>query len=295
MSRMNGHHHEEVEDKLVEIPQYSLIKLRNMFKANWPKNITAYYLIENYMEWLEKVNNIKNLKIYCLNGEWRKDGTFVIIDRYRLFMYTLDESNKKLKRILNLLDWSKGFDVSSVCQRHLPAVLQVMEKKRLPIEKSFMLNFHYLPKEEALKFDTAAPEGIYLKQLVPSDGQKINDLWPHAHNGSLYFIQRLIEMNLNIGAFTKEEDELIAWCLRIEMGSFGSLQVDERFQRRGLGSLMVKLMSRRLAEQSKDITAGIVDSNYKSRQMFQKLGFKHIDDTHWFTIAPTIPHYRWVD
>lgn len=79
MSRMNGHHHEEVEDKLVEVPQYSLIKLRNMFKANWPKNITAYYLIENYMEWLEKVNNIKNLKIYCLNGEWRKDGTFVII------------------------------------------------------------------------------------------------------------------------------------------------------------------------------------------------------------------------
>lgn len=74
---MNGH--AEEADKLVEIPQYSLIKLRNMYKANWPKNITAYYLIENYMEWLEKVNNMKNLKIYSLNGEWRKDGTFVII------------------------------------------------------------------------------------------------------------------------------------------------------------------------------------------------------------------------
>lgn len=131
--------------------------------------------------------------------------------------------------------------------------------------------------------------------MVPSDGAKINDLWPHAHNGSLYFIQRLIEMNLNIGAFTKDEDELIAWCLRIEMGSFGSLQVDERFQRRGLGSLIVKIMSKRLAETGKDITAGIVDSNYKSRNMFQKLGFKHIDDTHWFTILPTIPHFRWVD
>jgi hypothetical protein len=69
-------------------------------------------------------------------------------------MYTLDETNKKLKRILNLLDWSKGFDVSSVCQRHLPAVLQIIEKKRLPVVHSFMLNFHYLPKEEALLFDT---------------------------------------------------------------------------------------------------------------------------------------------
>jgi hypothetical protein len=72
----DSHH---AEDKLVEVPQYSLIKFRNMFKANWPKHITAYYLIENYMEWLEKVNNIKNLKIYSLNGDWRKDGTFVII------------------------------------------------------------------------------------------------------------------------------------------------------------------------------------------------------------------------
>lgn len=74
-------------------------------------------------------------------------------DRYRLFMYTLDESNKKLKRALNLLDWSKGFDVSSVCQRHLPAVLQIIEQKSLPVTRSFMLNFHYLPKEEALQFD----------------------------------------------------------------------------------------------------------------------------------------------
>lgn len=66
-------------DKLVEIPQYSLIKLRNLFKANWPAHISGYYLIDNYMTWLERVNNIKNLKIYSLDGEWRKDGTFVII------------------------------------------------------------------------------------------------------------------------------------------------------------------------------------------------------------------------
>lgn len=176
-------------DKLVEIPQYSLIKLRNLFKANWPDHIAAYYLIDNYMTWLERVNNIKNLKIYSLDGEWRKDGTFVIIvsnlskknntnlkysyfhntrgrliviifylfsitqDRYRLFLYTLDDSLKSLKRILNILDWSKGFDVSSVCERHLPALLDIFERKKLPIHHSFMLNFHYLPKEDAKAFD----------------------------------------------------------------------------------------------------------------------------------------------
>lgn len=98
MSRMNGHHHEDTaEDKLVEVPQYSLIKLRNMFKANWPKNITAYYLIENYMEWLEKVNNMKNLKIYSLNGDWRKDGTFVII--VSIFIFCSCEIVKYLRKI----------------------------------------------------------------------------------------------------------------------------------------------------------------------------------------------------
>lgn len=82
------------EDKLVEIPQYSLIKLRNLFKANWPAHISAYYLIDNYMTWLERVNNIKNLKIYSLNGEWRKDGTFVIIVRIRnAILYKLTHFN----------------------------------------------------------------------------------------------------------------------------------------------------------------------------------------------------------
>jgi hypothetical protein len=68
-------------------------------------------------------------------------------------MYTLDESLQSLKRILEILDWSKGFDVSSVCQRHVPALLQIFESKKLSVDHSFMLNFHYLPKEEAKSFD----------------------------------------------------------------------------------------------------------------------------------------------
>ena len=154
MAQINGAIADEhIDDKLIEVPQYSLIKLRNLFKVNWPKHCVAYFIIENYLEWLEKLSNIKNLKIYCLNGDWRSDGTFVIMDRYRLFMYTFDENHKKLKRLLNLLDWSKGFDVSSVCKRHLPAILYIIETKRLEVEKSFVTNFHYLPKEEAAKFE----------------------------------------------------------------------------------------------------------------------------------------------
>lgn len=69
MANMN-HITDNKNDHLVEVPQYSLIKLRNMFKQNWPKHCVAFSLIDNYMVWLEKVSNIKNLKIYCLNGEF---------------------------------------------------------------------------------------------------------------------------------------------------------------------------------------------------------------------------------
>lgn len=273
MSKTNGHHADDTfaEDKLIEVPQYSLIKFRNMFKANWPEHITAYYLIENYMEWLEKVNNMKNLKIYSLNGEWRKDGTFVIIVSY-CFLKSYKLKRKEISFFKNYLRhiatkltffrhrtaivclctrltsptrsssefwtcWTGAkastfrLFVNVICQLSYKSLRRsdcqlvtrlcltstTCRKKTLLSLTQRELNFHQ--KIETLlnlflMASDSSPEGIYLKQLVPEHGEKINELWPHKHNGSLYFIQRLIEMNMNIGAFTKEDDELIAWCLR---------------------------------------------------------------------------------
>ena len=42
MSKTNGNADEtHVGDKLIKVPQYSLVKFRNMFKANWPMHITG--------------------------------------------------------------------------------------------------------------------------------------------------------------------------------------------------------------------------------------------------------------
>lgn len=67
-------------------------------------------------------------------------------------MYTLDETSEELETILNLIDWSKGF-VACACQRHVDSLKKIFNDKNLPIEHSFILNLHYLPKEEANKFD----------------------------------------------------------------------------------------------------------------------------------------------
>jgi hypothetical protein len=43
----------------------------------------------------------------------------------------------------------------------------------LPVEKSFMLNFHYLPKEEALGFDCTWVEKKILKNLMSEIFEKM--------------------------------------------------------------------------------------------------------------------------
>ena len=68
-----------IADKLVEVSQMEWIELRDMFLINWPENHVAYHTIDNFVQWFRKESDIKNLKIYSLNGSWRSDGTYVIV------------------------------------------------------------------------------------------------------------------------------------------------------------------------------------------------------------------------
>lgn len=58
------------------------------------------------------------------------------------------------------------------------------------------------------------PTSIHLKPMNPDVDAKIaDDVWPNKHDGSLFFLKRLIELNPNIGAYN-ENNELVAWCFR---------------------------------------------------------------------------------
>lgn len=66
-------------------------------------------------------------------------------------MYTLDLSNEKLSRLLNLLDWSIGLKVSSFLKRHRSAVLDTVQKKHLKIEYDSHTPLYFLAQEDAQK------------------------------------------------------------------------------------------------------------------------------------------------
>ena len=89
--------------------------------------------------------------------------------------------------------------------------------------------------------------------------------------------------NVSVGAFN-EQDELVAWCYRYNMGALNALQVDARYYRRGFGTLILKAISKQLAETDQDSFGFVVIDNEPSQATFNKLGFRIIDSNHWIVI-----------
>ncbi|XP_023031450.1 uncharacterized protein LOC111518548 [Drosophila willistoni] len=92
--------------------------------------------------------------------------------------------------------------------------------------------------------------------------------------------RRLIQYNVSVGAYDGT-GKLIAWCLRHTNGSLGLLQVLESHRRLGLGSLMVRYLSKTISALGDVVQAPVVPENIPSRKMFEKLGFQSIDKIHW--------------
>lgn len=62
-----------------------------------------------------------------------------------------------------------------------------------------------------------------------------------------------------------------------------ALQTDPNYLGHGYGTIVVKHLSKKIAEMGHDINAGIFEKNYPSRNLFEKLGFKSIGEVHWIT------------
>lgn len=126
------------------------------------------------------------------------------------------------------------------------------------------------------------PSNLRLAPLTLMHADPINSAWPHRYEGSDQFVRYSIKNHLSLGLFD-ENGDLLASSLMYDSGALGLVQVDKNHLRKGFGSLIVKAMSKKIAEELEiDITATIVESNKISSEMFTKLGFKPIDKHSWF-------------
>ncbi|SPP79033.1 uncharacterized protein LOC117581982 isoform X3 [Drosophila guanche] len=280
--------------KLKVIGLSELEEYQKLYTQNWPKYCPEYYCLDNFIEFLKADPQIKNLKLFTLAGEQaRADALFVIVDRYQLFVGSLNNTNGLLQQALELLDWSAGFKCSSIPSRHIQAVDNVVQSKQLELEFRDPTNLFYMKAEDALKLKVEPSAGFILKSLSVTDAPLINEEWPNHHLGSLYFIQRQIRMCVNAGLYAEDSKELVAWCIRLQGGYLGALQVKSGHERRGFGTLVTREISHRLGTQGHDVMALVGPSNKPSAGMFSKLGFRIIDQCYWLRTMPTNGELTW--
>lgn len=70
-------------NSITQIHYSEWIKLRNLFKINWPENIASYLTIDNFIRWYKQHPNINYISFYSLNDDW-SDGTFLIVVSFSL-------------------------------------------------------------------------------------------------------------------------------------------------------------------------------------------------------------------
>lgn len=168
--------------------------------------------------------------------------------------------------------------------------MTVIHEKHVKMEFDSETFVHYLPKEKAKEFVLDPPNGYRLRAMSTLEhARTANNLWPYKHNGSLYYLNRLIALNPSIGLFNTDTDELVAWCFRFQSGVLGTLQVKEPFLRKGLGKLVTKAICKKLGELEMDVLALVADTNVASKRTFKALGFEIIDCCYWIKIIPEVP------
>nr|XP_040239532.2 uncharacterized protein LOC120959876 isoform X1 [Anopheles coluzzii] len=284
----------EATDRLCIIPPSEWTELRDLYRLNWPEHHVAYATVDNFIRWYEKDSGIKNLTIYCLNDSWREDGTYLIVDRYQLFAYSLDPTNCVLEKALHLLDWSGGLKVSSLLSRHRAPVINVITAKGLEKEYDSETFLYYMPKAECDALQLSVPAGFELKALSADDASTANDVWPNRHQGSLFFLQRLAAWNPNAGLYECATGKLVAWCFRLQAGPLGALQVDEEYKRRGFGTVVAIAVAKQIANLGQDCFALVNAANVPSKKMFERIGFKHDGEAYWVRNFPTVSR-EWKD
>ncbi|XP_039438366.1 uncharacterized protein LOC120419668 [Culex pipiens pallens] len=267
-------------DELVPISRENWTDLRDLFRTNWPTHELPHNVVQNYIDWIQIDAKIAHLQVFSLNGTWRSNGTFIIIDRYELYCYTLEESNDSLLRALKLVDWDYSYRICAILDRHQPALEAVFADHPHCNPLRTPNHVLHLSREKALQLEIALPEGFRLANLDLKHAPQVNQAWPFHCDGSEFTVKRCLAWNTNVGLFNQEA-ELVGWCLHSNLGFLSYLHVDDRCRNRGFGELMVRAISRKVAEKGLNVYGGVRPDNGPSRRLFQKVGFEQRQAIAW--------------
>ncbi|XP_065357002.1 uncharacterized protein LOC135951307 [Calliphora vicina] len=250
--------------------------LRDLYRNHIPNTSHGYYTLTNFIHWFESNPNIDHVKVYVLDN-WRESGLFIILDRYQLFINTLNLNVDELLNALKLWDWSRKYKIFALPALLFPVVEKTLRELNINIRMT-TLKIYQRDRSCVNYNEISIPNTLVLRPLSTTDANLINDTWYSRQNGSLEFIQSLITYNINLGLYTKYTNELVAWCTRCQCGFLGTLHVKDEYRGQGLATILIEMYSRKIIERGEDVRTMINDNNLVSKTLFSKLGFKYQED-----------------
>lgn len=197
----------------------------------------------------------------------------------------MDLTFERLNIGLNLLDFETEKLFMCVKDTYYENLMNFIRNKNLKTLFNDGTVMVHMKCEEAMVQQYKVPDGLVLKDLSLADAEKVNSVWPHRSPGSVKFMESCIEYNKSAGLYDKETGELLAWCLEHHDSALLALQVDENHLRKGYATIVTKAIIKKIAEEEGiDLIANIILANFKSKGLFEKLGFQEIDKNFWIGV-----------
>lgn len=146
------------------------------------------------------------------------------------------------------------------------------------------------------------PDKVYTKELDPLDLKVIKNNWPYTFPEADLKILDHLKLQKGFGVYLKKTNQMVSWvapsclgmcyCLysgpklhyRIT-GQMTALQTLENHTGKGYGTLVVKEMTKYLAESGFDSCATVSPGNVAPEAIFQKLGFEILCQCGFIAIA----------
>ncbi|KAG4068589.1 hypothetical protein HA402_004930 [Bradysia odoriphaga] len=278
-------------DSLNIIGTEDLVYLKRLYDVDKPFHVVTTVAIGHFIQRFETKPEWTNIvKFWTLNDEWKKTGTFVMInsnDGHILFDTLEPNPYENLRKTLNLINYDKP--MVFICFRDIfrPLVLDVIRVQNLEITfDSGTRTAHGTLQDVDINTEIVPPDGFYLDDLKQCHVEKINSMWPQRFSDSYKFLSNCVAQNPSTGLFNKDTNELVAWQIMLETGAAGHLFIDNKFRRKGFATIVTLAQRIKVKKLRNDTVGFVAHQNKASQQLVKTVGNQWLSNVSFIGICP---------
>nr|XP_022915780.1 uncharacterized protein LOC111425769 [Onthophagus taurus]XP_022915788.1 uncharacterized protein LOC111425769 [Onthophagus taurus] len=262
--------------------------LRQICEKQLPATMHVCNLLNTHFKWNERNTTGSHMKFISLGEDWKTKGTFAVkYNSVDIFVFTLEKDCDSLRQLLmetDLLDSANQNIFYCILNEHLTTVYDTLSELNVDVTESYTTAMYWISKERALNFPVKCSEDVYIGTLNQSHVPLVSSLWPREFNGANEYFSSFVETKGGLGVFLKSNNQLVSWVLRNHWGVLVNLRTIPDYKRKGYGTLLVKAMCKKIAEEGNTPLATIIVGNIASEDLFKGLGFEYYDMCNTITV-----------